>query len=138
MKLNSFEMINAPLRYTKWWLAIGIILIIGLVIASLIPLPKMITTLPHNSDKLEHFIAYFILMGWFVQIYRLPTQKLRLIAYFILLGLLLEVLQGLSGIRHADWTDVVANSLGVLLAWQAGKTRFSYLFSYIESNFINS
>ncbi len=130
MSLHLFQ--GVVLRYTQWWLAIGIILIVALIIASLMPVPTVMTTFPAHTDKLEHLVAYFVLMGWFVQIYHLPAQRLRLALFFIILGLLLEVLQGVSGIRQADWADMVANSLGVLLAWQIGKTQFSYLFFHIE------
>ncbi len=134
----SDNLANTPLRYTPWWLVIGILLIIVIIIASLMPVPDVVNQLPQNTDKLQHFIAYFILMGWFVQIYHLLSQRVCLAICFILLGLLLEILQGFSGIRHADWTDILANSLGVLLAWQVGETRFSNILIYFEKHYLNS
>jgi len=134
----SDDTVNIPLRYTPWWLAIGILLVIVVIIASLIPVPDVVNQLPQNTDKLQHFIAYFILMGWFVQIYHLLSQRVRLAIGFILLGLLLEILQEFSGIRHADWIDMLANSLGVLFAWQVGETRFSNILIYFEKHYLNS
>ncbi|OQW94727.1 MAG: hypothetical protein BWK79_04885 [Beggiatoa sp. IS2] len=134
----SDNLANTPLRYTLWWLAMGILLIIVIIIASLMPVPDVVNQLPQNTDKLQHFIAYFILMGWFVQIYHLLSQRVCLAICFILLGLLLEILQGFSGIRHADWTDILANSLGILLAWQVGETRFSNILIYFEKHYLNS
>jgi VanZ family protein len=63
------------------------------------------------SDKLFHIVAYFGLMVLFGEAYpnRLRTAALGL----IMLGMLLELLQGLSGTRFAEWSDAVANTLGV-------------------------
>ncbi|OQY54377.1 MAG: hypothetical protein B6247_11580, partial [Candidatus Parabeggiatoa sp. nov. 2] len=84
-----------------------------------------------------HFIAYFVLMGWFAQIYHAPRQRLYCMIGFLLLGGLLEVLQGLGETRQADWADALANSIGVLVAWQLTKTRLAYVLTYFEQKWIN-
>ncbi len=106
-----------PKRFKKIWLGIGWSLVIAVIVLSLIPPPPMIQTVNYG-DKIEHIIAYFVLMWWFAQIYLMPRQRLQYMIGFLLLGAGLEILQGLGGIRQADWVDMVANSVGVLLAWQ--------------------
>jgi hypothetical protein len=71
-------------------------------------------------------VTYFVLMGWFAQIYHVPRLRLYYIIGFILLGRLLEILQGLGGIRQMDWIDMLANSIGVLVAWQLTKNRLMF------------
>lgn len=128
---------SPSLRFMKLWLGIGWTLIIAVIVASLMPptpINEVLFNLPHG-DKVGHFMAYLILMGWFAQIYHDPRHRFRYMIGFLLLGVILEILQGLSGLREADWKDIVANSLGVLLAWQLAKTHLAYLLISIEHKF---
>jgi len=69
-------------------------------------------------DKLQHFFAYAILMffsGHFFKSLFRNRQKGWIIGFIFTLGfgLLMEIGQEtLSTSRHADWKDLVANSLG--------------------------
>ena len=69
-------------------------------------------------DKLLHFFAYAILMFFSGNFFKLLLKKrLRgwIIGFTLTLGfgLLMEIgQQTLSTSRHADWKDLVANSLG--------------------------
>jgi glycopeptide antibiotics resistance protein len=65
-------------------------------------------------------LAYAALMFWFCQIY---LSKDRLIhgVVFLLMGVGLEVLQGMSGLRSYEVTDMLANTAGVLLGWLAAR-----------------
>jgi VanZ family protein len=120
------------LRYKTLWLSIGISLVVTVILLSLMAPPKdMMEVLP--SDKLGHFVAYFVLMGWFAQIYHTNKQRWLYLIGFLILGLSLEILQGLGGVRHADWVDMLANSAGVVSAFLLTKTRLAYILVYIES-----
>jgi VanZ family protein len=120
------------LRYKTLWLSIGISLVVTVILLSLMAPPKdMMDALP--SDKLAHFVAYFVLMGWFAQIYHTNKQRWLYLIGFLMLGLTLEILQGLGGVRHADWVDMLANSAGVISAFLVTKTRLAYILVYIES-----
>jgi VanZ family protein len=130
MKENFF----AELQLKKLWLMIGWSLVIAVVVMSLIPPLSIIQTSGHG-DKVGHVIAYFVLMGWFAQIYHSPQQRFRYLIGFLLLGIGLEILQGFGGIRRADWLDIFANSIGVFLAWYLTKNRFANLLVYVEQKF---
>jgi glycopeptide antibiotics resistance protein len=128
---------NQPplLHFKKWWLGIGWLLVIIVITLSLMPptpTSDSLFEIPY-ADKIVHFFAYFILMGWFVQIYHVPSIRWRLAIGWLFLGIGLEILQSMSGIRHGDVTDVIANSLGILLSWLlASKTHFAYLLVELE------
>ena len=74
------------------------------------------------SDKLNHAIAYFFMaLSWF---YAFQKKKLRslkemyIVILCILYGILMEFLQwGVTSYRTASYLDVLANSLGVLIAY---------------------
>jgi len=90
---------SSRLGLKKLWVGIGWLLVIAVIVLSLIPSPPLMMQTIDYGDKIGHLIAYFVLMGWFALVYHMPRQRL-------------EILQGLSGIRHADWMDIVANRLG--------------------------
>ena len=81
------------------------------------------------GDKIGHFGAYGLLMGWFCLLYpRFPT-RLKFAIGFIAMGVGLEFVQGHLGYRTYDVMDMTANTIGVLLGWAAAlvvkKPKFS-------------
>ena len=85
--------------------------LLAVMVASLVPMPDDVGI----SDKTGHLIVYLVLSGWFSLLARnrfiLGMSLLGLVLY----GMLIELLQGLTGYRFAEWGDVVANSLGCAL-----------------------
>ena len=71
-----------------------------------------------NIDKLYHSIAYFTLtISWLLSFYKKPKKKYIIVISCIILGIIIEVLQNTITIyRTGDLLDVIANSIGVLLA----------------------
>lgn len=110
-----------PLRHARVYLGLGfsyIGLILYLTLTSLPPRgPDFLF-----ADKAEHLLAYGLLMAWFGQLYA-GSAKARWAVVFVCMGALLEVLQGLGGVRQAEWLDGLANALGVLIGYglSAGK-----------------
>jgi VanZ family protein len=102
------------MKLRKLWLGIGLLWVVIVVVLSLIPEPPSVGQF-QDIDKLEHGAAYAFLMFWFAQIY--PARRTRrVIAFsFVLLGIVIECLQGLSGFRQFEYTDMAANTLGVLV-----------------------
>jgi VanZ family protein len=113
------------LRHPRLWLVSGWILIVGAIIASLVPaheLPK----LGGISDKTEHIVGYAVLALWFAGIY--PRTRYPMIGVALLvMGIVIEGLQGAMHLgRQADLTDVYANTIGIVvglllaLVWLGG------------------
>ena len=77
------------------------------------------SAMPHvpGSDKWHHALAYFACMFFWGQWYVAPAQRLKLAIVFILMGALIEFLQGLTDYRSFEWLDMVADTVGVVLAW---------------------
>jgi len=101
---------QALLRLATIWYVIGVIMLLGVAVVSLIPSPDI-----GVSDKLSHLVAYFFLAGWFSLLASNRTAlgwtAIGLIAY----GMLIELLQGLTAYRYPEWGDVIANGIGVLV-----------------------
>jgi len=103
-----------PLRFPRVWLALWWLAIAITIVVCLIPPPPL--ALPQNSDKVEHFLAYFLLAAAAVQIYRTRAALLWAGAGLVLLGVGIEFLQGaLTTDRMADPMDALANSIGVVV-----------------------
>ncbi len=104
------------LRYHRYWLIIGWMLIAAVIFLSVTAHPPKLLSVK-GFDKVEHFASYFVLMGWFVQLYRTHKQRLLYALLFIGQGMALEVVQGMSRWRTFDYWDAAANSAGIILAW---------------------
>jgi VanZ family protein len=101
------------LRYHKFWLLLGWGMIVLVLYLSLTPQPPELGF--ELWDKLKHFIAYAVLMGWFGQLYRQHRRLLYALG-FIGMGIALEYLQGMGEYRMFEYHDMLANLLGVSIA----------------------
>ena len=101
---------------------IAILVTIAIAILSLTAVPKLNFGFSlKSSDKYLHVIAYFVLSCvWYFSLQekiKKPVFRFTLITLIILYGIILEALQGgITSYRTADFYDVIANTIGVLLA----------------------
>ncbi|MDT8384898.1 MAG: VanZ family protein [Gammaproteobacteria bacterium] len=103
-------------RFFLLWLLIGWALVAVVLFLSLTPSPPEVLDFTF-ADKLEHLLAYSVLMGLFGQLYGSLRQQLLWALGFCLMGIALEFAQGWGGHRFFDVADMAANTLGVLLGW---------------------
>jgi VanZ family protein len=66
------------------------------------------------GDKLQHFLAYALLMFWFAFLHQRASERLAYAAAWIALGAALEFAQEATGYRSFELADMAANALGVL------------------------
>ena len=105
-----------PLAFPRGWIAAGYVLVFLLLVGSLLPdLPG--PGLKH-ADKLAHVLMYASAMFWFSGIFR-PEKWWKIFAALAALGGLLELVQGFSATRSADWLDMLANLAGLAVALAA-------------------
>lgn len=123
------------LHLDKLWLSLGWLLIVLTVFLSLMPsLPQVMDF--NQGDKLEHLLAYTILMLWFAQIFK-RRLHLRVGLGFIAMGISLELLQGLSGYRAFEYSDILANTTGVFFGWLLAKTRMANCLLGIKNRVVH-
>ena len=120
------ERIKKLLEHNLLRLAIIATLIIAFL--SLTAIPKINLGLEIKSgDKILHILAYFTLSTvWFLALQKKmgsPYMKIALILFLFVYGIILEALQGgITNYRTGDVFDVVANTIGILLALTLSKT----------------
>ena len=95
------------------------VLITFLSLISMIATPSFMMKLP-LKDKIVHFLFYFILVTLWSFSFNHKTFQLRLkiLVGAIFYGIIIEILQDTITVsRTADFFDVIANSLGALIAF---------------------
>ena len=94
------------------WFAVGWFGLALDVYLSLMPDPPDIGV--PDGDKLEHALAYAVLMLWFAQL--APTWRRRLMMAIALvgLGIALEFAQRATGYRTFSYGDMAADAVGVM------------------------
>ena len=106
-------------------LIIAVLYTLLITTLSLIQLGKISIGDFNPTDKMMHLGAYFILafVWFFYYLIKNEDNSIKLKGFFnisiiiILFGMLIEVLQGaVTEYREPDWSDILANSIGVLLA----------------------
>ena len=117
--------------YRKLWLLLGWLYVLLLLYGSLIRVPDINTYLDH-TDKLIHFLLYFILAGWFIQLYSRHSQRMVILGGAIVLGIVIEFLQGLTGYRSFDLLDALANSIGAISAFLLANTSMALLLKRFD------
>lgn len=108
-----------PLKFKALWIFLGWSYVALIIYLSLIYNPPRIMEF-EQSDKLKHMLAYGGMMFYFSQLIENQTLRLRHALIFVLMGALIEVLQGIGGVRSMEFLDAVANATGVGLGYVLG------------------
>ncbi len=123
-----------PFRYRQLWQIIGSIIVVLIVVLSLIPAPSVGIELD-QGDKYGHVLAYFAAMFW--QLMLRARFKFNLfwgLGLFVLGGFL-ELAQGyLTDYRAMDEMDLLADGIGVLLAFLLAQTPMRTLLYRCDSH----
>lgn len=124
-------MILRPFARPRLWLGVwvfGWALCIALSLLPPIPLGG-----PQDSDKIGHFLAYFILSAWAVSIFRTRRAQVLAALSLVALGLAIEWGQAnLTATRHGDPRDALANTLGIALGLAMAFTPLTHLLERLD------
>lgn len=134
IQLESVDDGADVLSYRRLWQGLGWVMVLIVIWLSLTPTPPQ----PPPAlawDKANHFIAYGGLMYWFAQVF---IRHWRWPVFLIGLGLMLEVLQGLGGVRSLDPLDMVANVLGVMLGYGLARTFLGSVVARIDRRLLRA
>ena len=113
----SIRTYNMRMSHSLFFRLASIAVMLAIWILSFLPGSAM-PNVP-GTDKWHHALAYFALMfcwgQWFVR----PLPRLKLAISFVVMGALIECLQGLTTYRSFEWLDMLADAIGVAIAWTA-------------------
>jgi VanZ family protein len=120
-----------PLPHLHWWLRVGRLGLAAVVVLSLVPSPEIAVSV-EGLDKLEHGLVWLAATTWYAQ---LLASRRRLALYaigFLALGCAIELAQGLTPWRSADWRDLVADAIGVGLGYALAFTPVRRVLSRVD------
>ena len=103
-----------PLTLWWMWFASACALVVFVCVMSLINLSQANL---HVSDKTLHFVAYWSISIWWLQIFRGRWVGIIIVTAAICLGVGLEIAQSFHPMRHMDYRDAIANSIGACLGY---------------------
>lgn len=109
-----------PLRHARWWRVLSVLILVLVLIAAMSrtfwffdDLGRALSRF-QNADKWVHGFTFVVLSVWFSGI--VETRRYWLIAIGLMLfGLLIEFCQLQVSYRAADWVDMLANTLGIMV-----------------------
>lgn len=107
-----------PLRYPRHWQVAGIVLLAGVLTMAIIPAiwfwpqdPNKIWSL---SDKWLHGVTFAVLALWFSGQYARESYW-KLVLGLLAFGALIEICQRMIAYRTAEWNDLFADMLGIVV-----------------------
>ena len=125
----------ASFHYPRLWHTFGGLLVVLVVVLSLTPKAPVVLEVP-GSDKVNHFLAYLVMMLWFSQLHREPRRQFWIGVGLIALGAGLELAQGLLMYRSADLLDGLANGCGVFAGRFLVETRLGSSLAFFDSQLL--
>ncbi len=120
------------MHYRGFWLLLGWLYVLLLLYGSLIRVLDINTYIDH-TNKLIHFLLYFLLAGWFVQLYSRLSQRIVILGSEKLLGIIIEFLQGLTAYRSFDMLDALASSIRAISAFLLAGTSLALLLKCFDN-----
>jgi VanZ family protein len=122
-----------PLRYPRAWLALWWLAVLLVFAACLVP-ARDLPPIPRGADKLEHFLAFFLLAASAVQLYRGRAVLWCVALGLVCLGIAIELAQfAFTSSRSMDPRDVLADALGVAAGFAIALTPMRDLLLRIEA-----
>ena len=115
------------LRLAVLWYALGAALLLAVAILSLMPLPDA-----GVGDKISHVVTYIALAGYFSVLARQARALYRVAVGIMVYGALIEIAQGLTGYRNAEWGDLLANGVGTAVGVTLHFTPLGRILGWID------
>lgn len=109
-----------PLRHARVWRTADVVLLLLVLVFALTPaawfLDDAARTISwmRNVDKWLHATTFLVLTLWYAGQYR-PRSYWRIALGLIGFGMFIELSQRMLSYRTADWLDMGANTVGIIV-----------------------
>lgn len=98
------------LNRTAFWTLLAVLTALSLMPQAYLPAPAF-----SIWDKAQHAVGFATLT--FLGLKTFSSKPLQVVVAMLIYGGLIEVVQALSGWRTGDWLDLLADAIGIALAW---------------------
>lgn len=109
-----------PLRHARLWRVLSVVLMVFVLVAAVSPAFWFFDSKANalswfqNVDKWLHAITFITLSVWFAGLFTKRSYWL-IAAGLMIFGFLVEFLQLQISYRTADWFDIGANTVGIVI-----------------------
>ena len=109
-----------PLRHVRLWRIADVVLLLLVLLFAVTPsvwfLGDAARTIPwlHSVDKWLHGLTFFALTLWYAGQYR-PRSYWRIALGLLGFGMFIELCQRMLSYRTAEWLDMGANTVGIVI-----------------------
>jgi glycopeptide antibiotics resistance protein len=112
-----------PLRHERLWRSLSVFLLLVVLAGTLTPsvwFDSKVEALIwfENVDKWIHGLSFLFLSVWFAGLWERRAYW-RIAAGLMLFGFIVEGCQLLVSYRTADWLDIAANTVGIMVGLMA-------------------
>ena len=121
------EVLVIVLMRLAWYLAM-----VAVTVLALLPIEHLQMPVFDWWDKAQHALAFVVLTSWALLLW--PHAAMRVALRMLAYGACLELAQRAVGWRFAEWADLVADAVGVVVAWGLVRWLRSQQSTSIESN----
>ena len=101
---------SRKIAFVIWALAMGAVMVLALLPVQHLQLPVF-----DWWDKAQHVVAFVVLTGGALLLW--PVASARVVIGMIAYGAGIELAQWAVGWRFAEWSDLAADTVGVVVAW---------------------
>jgi hypothetical protein len=123
---------SGRLRWHAWWVWLGVLIMGWTLWMALRPDPGITLAFPYG-DKLLHATTFCSLMGWWGNVYRQRRARGWAALGCLAFGIFIEFAQWLDPPRDADALDVIADTIGILLALLLLRTPLAGVLASLEA-----
>ena len=116
--------VDVFLMRVGWFLAMAAVTVLALMPSEHLQMPVF-----DWWDKAQHALAFVVLTGWALLLW--PLHALRVVLGMLAYGAGIEGAQWAVGWRFAEWADLAADAVGVMVAW--GVVRAAHLTGRLTS-----
>ena len=103
-------MSSRKIAFVIWALALGAVMVLALLPVQHLQLPLF-----DWWDKAQHVVAFVVLTVGALLLW--PVASARVVVGMIAYGAGIELAQWAVGWRFAEWSDLAADTVGVVVAW---------------------
>ena len=109
-----------PLRHVRLWRIVDVVLLLLVLLFAVTPavwfLGDEVLSIPWlgNIDKWLHGLTFFALTLWYAGQYR-PRSYWRIALGLLGFGMFIELCQRMLSYRTAEWLDMGANTVGIVI-----------------------
>jgi glycopeptide antibiotics resistance protein len=128
-----------PLRHERLWRSLSVFLLLVVLAGTLTPsvwFDSKVEALIwfENVDKWIHGLSFLFLSVWFAGLWE-RSANWRIAAGLMLFGFIVEGCQLLVSYRTADWLDIAANTVGIMVGLMAATAGLGGWGPWLEARY---